>query len=278
MTPRLARSGMLFVSLLLVCPTWLTAAPSHQVAVANDAEAVEQQLRAGDNLGDEHIKQEVDGLSDQLAARFFVTVFVTSQRYTGNLVKEANNLDPAPEPLFDDTQGLEAGDFICNIHANWGGHWGHFAAWLSTEEVNAKDRLTAGSGPFMAIDGTIIAESIPDLTDGTLQAQIVLDELGFPVVHPKVSGLPKEGVNSRWYRSTVWTGTRSDGTAQEGQNCNGWAHYEDTDDPSYATVGEVCDGCVGEWTLGGSLGCNWRTRSHLYCFRVRSDPDPGSSS
>ena len=270
MTPRLARYGVLFVSLLLAFPI---------CAEAGDTEKAEQLLQAGADIGNVDTQQELVGLSDQLAAKFFVTVFVTSLRYTGNLVKEANKLDPAPEPPFNDTQGLDAGDFICNTHANWGGHWGHFAAWLSTEEVDAKDRLTPGSGPFLAIDGVIVADSIPDLTDGTLRAPIILDELSLPIVHPNILDLPKEKVSTwRKYHTTVWTGTRSDGTVHEGQHCNGWAHYEDTDDPSYATVGKVCDDCVAEWTLGKSLGCNWRIRSHLYCFQVRSNPDPGSSS
>jgi len=267
MMPRLARFSFLFVSLLLACLA---------CAEAGDTKKPEQ---SGTGIGNVGAQQRFVGLSDQLAAKFFVTVFVTSLRYTGNLVMEANKLDPAPEPLFNDTQGLQAGDFICNTHASWGGHWGHFTAWLSTEEVNAKDRLTPGSGPFLAINGVIIANSIRDLTDGSLQAPIILDELGLPIVHTNIRDRPKEEVTSwRRYHTTIWTGTRSDGTAQEGQNCNGWAHYEDTDEPNYATVGEVCDDCVGRSTFGGSLGCNWRTRSHLYCFSVRSDPDPGSSS
>ena len=277
MTSWLATSGMLFASLLLVCPTWVKASPSHQVVLAYDAEVPDQSPRAKDEMGDEDIEQKLVAFSDQLAARFYVTVFITSQRYTGNLVKEANNLDPAPDPPFRDTQGLEAADYICNTHAKWGGHWGHYVAWLSTENVNAKDRLTPGSGPFMATDGAIVANSIRDLTDGTLQAAIVLDELGLPVVYPNMSNLSKEHTDSQWYHSTVWTGTRSDGTAQGAQDCNGWALYEDSDDPRYATVGKVCENCVADWTLSGSKNCNWKTRSHLYCFYVGTNSDPGSS-
>lgn len=197
------------------------------------------------------------GFSTLLAAKLYVTVFVTSQRYSGNLVKEANKLDPAPEPPFNENQGLEAGDFICNSHASGAGLWGNFAAWLSKDGVDAKDRLTPNSGPFIDVNGLTIADNIEDLTDGDLDAPIVLDELGQAIV-------------SRFHRAEdrAWTGTGTEGTTYEDGHCNGWSQYAEPDRPLTAAAGKICEDCLADWTFSDSLDCNWKVLSHLYCFQV----------
>lgn len=230
--------------------------------------------QSGLSCADDHtarmVSDQREGISssDLLAAtKIFVTVFVTSQRYTGNLVKEANDLDPAPDPPFNEYQGLEAGDFICNSHANGAGLWGNFAAWLSKDGVAAKDRLTRGSGPFIAVNGLKIADNIKDLTDGNLDAPIVLDELGLTIV---------EGYHLT--EDFVWTGTGIEGAAYDGGHCNGWAHYAELDQPAHAAVGRVCDDCLADWTFSDFRDCNWKVLGHLYCFQVMPAPDTNPPS
>ena len=205
--------------------------------------------------------------SDMLAAKFYVTVFVTSQRYSGNLVKEANKLNPAPEPRFNENQGLEAGDFICNSHAQGAGLFGNFAAWLSKDGVDAKDRLTQGSGPFIDVNGLTIADNIKDLTDGNLDAPIVSDELGLAILY-----------GSHRANDFAWTGTGIGGTAYEGKYCNGWAHYAEPDHALTAAVGKICDDCVADWTFSDFFDCHWKILSHLYCFQVMPAPEANPPS
>ncbi len=114
-------------------------------------------------------------------------VFVTSGTSNGDLVAAASALG------FAGVDGLLAGDFICNSHADAVGLPGPFVAWLSTQFVNAVDRLNAGSGPWVLPDGTKVADDRAQLTSGNLDVAISRSE------NNVVQGPP----------SSVWTGTNS---------------------------------------------------------------------
>ena len=52
-----------------------------------------------------------------------------------------------------DLGGLAGADTVCNTLAADAGLGGAWVAWLSTQSVNAEDRLTPGSGPFVRAAG-----------------------------------------------------------------------------------------------------------------------------
>jgi hypothetical protein len=113
------------------------------------------------------------------------TVFVTSQQYPGDL------------------DGLAGADQKCIDLAQAAGLQGSYIAWLSDSSVDARDRLNT-NGPYVRLDGTIIANDKADLLDGTLDAPINIDENG--TLQPQ---------------NEVWTGTFANGTRAP-ENCLSW--------------------------------------------------------
>lgn len=151
-------------------------------------------------------------------------VFVSSAAYPGGL------------------GGLTGADQTCNNLASAAELPGTYVAWLSTTSpaVNAKDRI--GDHAWVRIDGAMVAENLADLTDGSLQNPINLDE----------NGIVRDGAG-------VWTGTGSNGTfAGNGNPCNGWTGGGFGLRGTSAATG-------GAWTQnGGLLSCP--NSSRIYCF------------
>lgn len=81
------------------------------------------------------------------------TIFVTSEKYTGDLVYAASQLGSYEE------DGLAAADYICQYHAANAGLKGNYAAILSSSTVHANSRLTASLGPYRTVTGTPVAEN-----------------------------------------------------------------------------------------------------------------------
>jgi hypothetical protein len=100
-----------------------------------------------------------------------------------------------------DLDGLAGADAICTQSAANAGLSGNWTAWLSDDTEDARDRIPAGI--YQLLDGTVVANSLFDLTHGVLKAPINLDENGDPL------------------GGFVWTGTQPDGTGTS-QNCIGW--------------------------------------------------------
>jgi hypothetical protein len=96
------------------------------------------------------------------------TVFLTSASFPGNL---SNDLG-CPN-------GLAGGDCICETLAFNAGLGMNFKAWLSTSvDEPAGPNFYHHDGPYVRIDGAMIATSWDDLTDGTLLHPIEVDEQG----------------------------------------------------------------------------------------------------
>ncbi len=144
-------------------------------------------------------------------------VFATSEKYTGNL------------------GGLTGADDKCNALAQAAGLTGYYRAWLSTSTVNAVDRLTPNSGPFVqppaCASPAIIANDIPDLIDGNLDNAVAVDE-NCTII------LPTPTFNDTVYTSTLQTGevetlvrTCDDWTTADnlGRATIGWASRSDRD-------------------------------------------------
>ncbi len=140
-----------------------------------------------------------------------------------------------------DLGSLAAYDAICNDAASGAGLSGSYVAWLSTSSVDARDRLTEpGSPGFVRVDGAVVASSIADLTDGTIQNPIEMDEAG-------------EFIGA----ADVMTGTFPDGTHN--------ASCGDLTGTSFGSIGSA-DQTGSGWTWSGVTGCD--VSLHLYCFQI----------
>jgi hypothetical protein len=166
-----------------------------------------------------------------------VTVFVTRGVFSGNL------------------NGIAGADALCATAAVNAGYSGSWTAWLSDESTDARDRIP--DGEYQLVNGTVVAGSLNDLTDGDgmLDAAISLDENGDP-----------------WSQS-VWTGTQPDGTLytdafEASETCNNWTDGTNDFDAVIGNSGAL----DGNWTAFGGQApltpqlspCN-AFRS-LYCF------------
>lgn len=155
------------------------------------------------------------------------------------LEAQVNRVFVSSTTTFGNFGGLAAGDAFCQSlddAAPLGGTW---VAWLSDSTTDAVSRLTPGS--FELVDGTPVAASIADLTDGTLINPINLDESG------------------GFLDAAVWTGTDPDGTtAASGLHCANW-----TDDAPNGQNGNSNEN-DDMWTSDGDRPCDEALR--LYCF------------
>ena len=140
-------------------------------------------------------------------------MFVTSDQFEGNLIAAANGLVPPPQPLFDQLQGNQAGDFICQRYADNAALGGTWRAWLSTSSIDARDYTLFApmessyhrASQFGNSVDSLIASDRAGLLSGSLVDEILLDENGAmaPV-------------------DFAWTGTGIDGTLLGAGNCNDW--------------------------------------------------------
>lgn len=160
--------------------------------------------------------------------------FVTSLTYDGNL------------------GGLSGADSRCQARASSAGLVGSFKAWISGDSTSeeARDRLTQADVPYRRVDGVKIADDWDDLTDGSLDAPLNVDQNGNTVV----SSL------------TAYTNTDPDGSRHElDRECgpgNGpqWNSDSEFESGAYGTVGAT----NGTWSWVTNNACdNFR---RLYCF------------
>lgn len=159
-------------------------------------------------------------------------VFVTSRRYPSDFGNQRL------------AGGLVSFDLQCGALAHSAGLGGHWVAWMSSSQENAVDRLIGG-GPFKRLDGIVVADSIADLTDGSLYAPISIDERGVLVDE----------------NTEVWTGTDENGLLIPGKMCDDWT----------AANGDVEEGQLGlsnqanvEWSNWFPVFCNGLSR--IYCI------------
>jgi hypothetical protein len=160
-------------------------------------------------------------------------VFATSTAGTGNLSTWADA---------GGQTGLAAGDKICQARATAAGlaNPTTYKAWLSTFSINAVDRLTS-VGPWVRLDGVVIADSKADLTDGVLFTAVTFNEYGV-------------GNDTFLYTGTAATGLSS------GFTCVNWTS---------AGAGDAAhkgrqDFATSRWTDDGTMACS--TSGRLICF------------
>lgn len=151
-------------------------------------------------------------------------VFVTSTTYDGNL------------------GGLSGGDAKCNTVAVGAAIGGTWTAWLSDDTTNALDRIT-DVGPWYLIDETTLVANNKTTLVTTLVNPIGNTELG------AIIGA-----------AIVWTGTKSDGSA-DSLLCANWT----TNSSGTGTTGRA-NQANGSWTSAQTTLCSSSLTGHLYCF------------
>jgi hypothetical protein len=119
-------------------------------------------------------------------------IFTTSATYTGDL------------------GGLAGADAKCQALAEAAGLPGTFKAWLSDSSTTASQRLSHSAMPYIRTDGRHIAKNWADLTDGTIDVPLSVDENG-------------STIESAW--PYTWTWTNADGSGgTTGWNCRDWTY------------------------------------------------------
>jgi hypothetical protein len=152
-------------------------------------------------------------------------VFSTSSKHAGNL------------------GGLTGADAICQTLASGAGLAGTFLAWLSDSTQSPSTRFVQAPTAYVRTDGATVADNWADLTDGTLQNPISLDE------------------NAAAATGIVWTNTDPDGSATSpSDHCMDWS----SNDPMAPNgrIGQAADSDT-TWTAWGTLNCVNVAR--LYC-------------
>ena len=150
-------------------------------------------------------------------------VFVTTFGYTGNL------------------GGLDGADAKCAAEAADAGLEGEFRAWLSTIDSPVSGRLFQAPGPYVLVNGTMIAEDWDDLVDGSILAFINLD----------ADGIPRQG--------EAWTGTLANGGSYPDDDCLG---FETESTMEVGLCGRT-QSTTATWTENITPSCD--TRLRLYC-------------
>ncbi|HVU49323.1 MAG TPA: hypothetical protein VHL80_01490 [Polyangia bacterium] len=111
-----------------------------------------------------------------------------------------------------DLGGLTGADDACRTLAIAAGLSSSYAAWLSTSTSSPSTRFPRDVGPYVLVDGTIIADNWAGLTSGSLQNPIDLTETGGPP--------PNEGLGCN---GSVWTDTSDSGDlVLIGATCGDW--------------------------------------------------------
>jgi flagellar motility protein MotE (MotC chaperone) len=170
------------------------------------------------------------------------TVFVTSGLYTGDLVSEATALG------FPGGTGLDAGDYICNVHAQDAGLTGDYVAWLSDSFTDAVDRFPT-SGPWNLTDGSPVAVDLDDIIDGVLLNSLHLTEDG--------------ALASASWRP--WTSTLHFGVVHQSGNasCDDWGW---TSGGLTISFGGRTNETIGVWSIDlPSIDCS--SSQPLFCFQ-----------
>lgn len=152
-------------------------------------------------------------------------VFVTSNTYTGNL------------------GGLSGADEKCQQLADNAKLGGTYKAWLSDNTGSPSTRFNKYDYYYILINGTIIARSWNDLTDGSILAPIDTDENKNLVTDYAFSNTNPDG---GW--GTDWD-----------YECENWSAAVG----SYANIGSTT-ATNDDWTFYNYVGCS--RSSHLYCF------------
>ncbi len=140
-----------------------------------------------------------------------------------------------------DLGGIAGADAICAAQASAAGLQGEFRAWLSTISSPVSDRVTHATGPYVLVNGAIVANDWDDLVDGSILEPINLDATG------------------TLQAGEVWTGTLATGASFPGDDCASFT----TGTTGVALCGAT-DLTTSKWTENITPACS--TELGLYCI------------
>ncbi len=160
--------------------------------------------------------------------------------------------------------GISGADQVCQQRANAAGLSGTFKAWLSGSSYASSpaSRFTRStSQPYVRTDGAVVANDWADLTDGTIQNPINVDENGV----------------SRTSPTLVWSYTRIDGSQGLFGNqtancyggdchCNNWTSTATQGNPTPGSAFSLANNIDDDWTdysFANACGGDYR----LKCFQ-----------
>ena len=158
---------------------------------------------------------------------------------------------------------MTGADAVCQARANEAGLPGTYKAWLSGASYSSSpaSRFTRSTSlPYVRTDGAVVADDWADLTDGTIQNPINVDEDGVLRNSP----------------SLVWSFTRIDGSpglfGNQNYSCyNGDCHCDNwtttqTNNPTQGSAFSKANNVDFQWTdysYANACGSNYR----LKCFQ-----------
>lgn len=151
------------------------------------------------------------------------------------------------------TGGLVGADALCQAAADAASTVadGTYKAWLSNSNLSAADRLTHATGAYRLPNGDRVATNWDDLTDGSLENPLCINEYQ---MH-RSSGCGWSG------GSEVWTATDANGTYMGPASCSNWSSNSGT-----VTVGDfVGSAPLADWSNVGTTSCGGGR--HLYCLQ-----------
>ncbi len=160
--------------------------------------------------------------------------------------------------------GLAGADQKCADLAAAVGSDLEWHAYLSTSDVNARDRI--GDGPWYNAEGALIAVDVTELHADGIPAELVIDENGETIdlvnAHDIITGASQSG-----------------GLNELGATC---LDYTSNSASDYTAVGHANGGGVGDGTNSGNVPESWNAahlgacdqvgaqatagRAHIYCF------------
>ena len=142
--------------------------------------------------------------------------------------------------------GLWGADETCESLGSAAGLSHHWTAWISDSTVDARDRISPVGHYQRWWDAAPIAIDLADLTDGSIDNPINIDQNG-ATVPPTAS---------------VWTGTVSDGTVAS-NTCLDWTSTVSGDLAQEGRANETGP----NWT-GNDFAINCADVARLYCFEL----------
>jgi hypothetical protein len=165
------------------------------------------------------------------------TVFVTSTMYKGGALG-----------------GLAGADAKCQARATAAGLIGTYKAWLSDFTGSPATRFPQDVGPYMLVNGSIVANNWGSLTSGSLRHALDITELG---------GAAPTTTSTICTGSVVWTDTDINGNLENSsETCGDWS---DTNGQSAAWGLATAQDTWTSFCNGGDGACN--TLAPLYCFQ-----------
>jgi hypothetical protein len=144
-------------------------------------------------------------------------------------------------------ESLDVADEKCNAAARAAGLPGEYRAWLSTVDVDARDRLGSARG-WVRPDGVPFADTLEDIVNGRILNPPALDELGVEI--------PPEDDYA------VATATNPFGYHAPGFDCDDWTSGESTT----MLLGGRARATTDHWTFYSYGDCSAPGR--IYCFGV----------